>query len=378
MLAPWSVLDTHEVPGASRLISVNGRFLTQKIQGAQRYAHEVTRRLLCMRGADEVRILMPRHPSPVPREFAGAARQVGRLRGHLWEQAELGSLAGENGLLWSPIGVGPIRAKRQVVTIHDVIHFQFPRWFGRKFRLWYSFVQSRLATSSRHIITVSEYSKATIIETLGVPEEKVSVVYHGVDDRFDIPAEADLERVRRKYDLPETFIMTLSALEPRKNLDRTVDAWLRLDRKERPPLIIAGGLGSSRVYASYDADSLRRHEDIRLTGYIPDEDLPALYGAASVFVYASLVEGFGLPPLEAMACGSTVVVSDTSAMKETHGGLAFTVDPESTESISDAIAKALDDTRGPERRREQSQEIKHRFDWAKTAQKTESILGRYE
>lgn len=304
--------------------------------------------------------------------------EVGRLGGHPWEQLELGRIASKSGgVLWSPVGAGPMGAKNHVPTIHDVFAVQFPEWVGRRFHLWYSFMMPRLARSARHIVTVSEYSKKGIVEAFGVPEEKISAIHLGVDSRFGVATEDEAEATRRKYGLPRDFIMTLGSLEPRKNLDRVADAWSALDADGKPPLAIAGGL-DRRVYGDYDAEGLRRHEDIRLLGYVPDEDLPSLYGAATVFVYASLLEGFGLPPLEAMACGATVVVSDTSAMKETHGGMAHLVDPGDAESIADGIRKALEATKTPAEREAQSARVKERFDWSETASRTEGILSRYE
>lgn len=361
------------------MITVNGRFLAQRLRGAQRYAHEVTRRLIHARGGGGIRVLMPRHSESLPEEFGGVAKQVGRLRGHPWEQLELGRFADEgDGVLWSPIGVGPMGAKCHVPTIHDVFAVRFPGWVGRRFHLWYSFVLPRIASSARHIVTVSEYSKGGIVEALEVPEEKVSVVYLGVDPGFVIATADEIAATRRKYGLPQDFILTLGSLEPRKNLDRVVEAWSSLAADGRPPLVIAGGLGDRRVYGNYDADRLRRHKDIQLLGYVPDEDLSPLYSAATVFVYASLLEGFGLPPLEAMACGAAVVVSDTSAMSETHGGLAFLVDPGSVESIATEIEKALQTGRSPAEKEEQSRMVKERFDWSNTAKRTEEILHRYE
>lgn len=360
------------------MITVNGRFLTQRITGAQRYGHEIVRRLAA-RNTNNLRILMPRYRGAIPDELLAATRQVGRLKGHPWEQIELGRYANkEGGVLWSPVNVGPISARCQVVTIHDVFSIEFPDWVGRRFHLWYSLLLPRVVSSARHLLTVSEYSKSRIVETLDVPESKVSVVYPGVDANFAISGQDQLSRIRSKYNLPEEFILTLGSLEPRKNLHQVVDAWLQLDGDERPPLVIAGGLGAQKVFGSYDASELQRHRDIQLLGYVPDEDLAALYGAARVFVYASLLEGFGLPPLEAMACGASVVLSDTSAMRETHGGMAFVVDPNDTESIAGGMLQALRDEQTPAGRERQSEMIKERFDWAGTANQVGEILQRYE
>lgn len=358
------------------MINVNGRFLTQKTTGTQRYAHEVSRRLIRMR--KDIEVLVPPGVRQIPDEFVVVTRCAGRLQGHLWEQFELGRLANKNrGVLWSPANVGPVGAKRHVVTIHDLFSIRFPEWVGRRFHLWYSLLMPRLTSAASHIVTVSQYSKGVIVETLKVPEEKVSVVYPGVDADFAIADANEMFRVRQKYGLPEEFVLTLGSVEPRKNLERVVEAWLRLE-EDKPPLIIAGGLGASKVFGRYDAKGLQRHKNIRLIGYVPEEDLPGLYTSATVFVYASLLEGFGLPPLEAVACGATVVTSRTSAMRETSEEEAFMVEPTDVESIANGMAQACRTRRTSAEREERAERVKKRFDWAYTTERIAEILKRYE
>jgi glycosyltransferase involved in cell wall biosynthesis len=259
-----------------------------------------------------------------------------------------------------------------------VFSIEFPDLVSRKFHWWYSFLLPRLAASAQHITTVSEYSKQRIVDRLQTPEEKVSVVSSAVDHRFSLAEPDQVAQVSERYSLPREFILTLSSLEPRKNLERVVNAWLRLDEEDRPPLVIAGGLGVQKVFGSYSIGDLRRHKGIQLLGYVPDEDVAALYSAATIFVYASLLEGFGLPPLEAMACGATVVTSNTSAMKETSGGLAFLVDPNSIESIANGIVEALGTKRSPADRDRLSEYVRDRFNWSNTANQIAKILEQYE
>jgi glycosyltransferase involved in cell wall biosynthesis len=361
------------------VININGRFLAQRITGPQRYAHEVVRRLIRTRGTKNVKVLVPPYRDPVPKEFVAATSRGGRLRGHPWEQLELGRLANKNGgVLWSPVNVGPVSAKRHVITIHDVFSIQFPRWVGKRFHLWYSLLLPKLASAASQIITVSEYSKVSIVETLRVPEEKVSVIYPGVDARFGIVGNDEVLRVRQKYGLPAHFVLTLGPLQSRKNLERVVDAWLQLDDRDKSPLVIAGGLGARRVYGSYYAGGLRQHRNITLLGYVPEEDLPGLYTSATVFVYASLLEGFGLPPLEAMACGATVVTSRTSAMRETSEGEAFMVEPTSVGSIAEGIARAYRTDQTTAEQEERAERVKKKFNWTSTTEQVAAILERHE
>lgn len=362
------------------MMNVNGRFLTQQMTGSQRYAYEVTRRLISMRGLKkDMQVFMPLHKGPIPGDFAGATRQFGRLKGHPWEQLELGRLANKRGgVLWSPVNVGPVNAKRHVVSIHDVFSIQFPQWVGKRFHLWYSLLLPKLASAASQIITVSGYSKETIVETLKVPEEKVSVIYPGVDANFGIVGNDEVCRVRQKYKLPADFILTVGSLEPRKNLERVVDAWLQLDGRDKPPLVVAGGVGSQRVFGKHNTEGLQRHENIKLLGYVPEEDLPGLYTSATVFVYASLLEGFGLPPLEAMACGATVVTSRTSAMRETSEGEALMVEPAKVDSIADGMMQAYRNGQTSTEREQRAERVKNKFNWTSTAEQVAAILKRHE
>lgn len=361
------------------MINVNGRFLTQRMTGSQRYAYEVVRRLVQNRDAENVRVFVPSRGASHPRELGSVTCPAGILRGHPWEQLELSRLSNRSGgVLWSPVNVGPVGAECHVVTIHDVFSIRFPQWVGRGFHLWYSFLLPRLAAAAQHIITVSQYSKQAIVEALNVPEEKVSVVYPGVDESFSTADSEETLRVRQRYGLPKDFILTVGSLEPRKNLDRVVEAWLRLEEAEKPPLVIVGGLGSQRVFGDYDAAELLRRDNVKLLGYVPEEDLPGLYSSATVFVYASLLEGFGLPPLEAMACGATVVTSRTSAMRETSGSQAFTVEPTSIDSIAEGITQAYQSNRTAAEKSALAESVMTRFDWTNTVEGVMAILERYE
>jgi glycosyltransferase involved in cell wall biosynthesis len=359
------------------MIKVNGRFLTQRVTGSQRYAHEVTRRLVSLLGKEEMQVFVPRHKGPVPEDFVGVTQSIGRLRGHLWEQLELGLRANrDGGVLWSPVNVGPVVARRHVVTIHDLSAIQFPEWVGKKFHAWYSFLLPRLAASAEHVITDSEYSRAMIVETLGVPEEKVSAIYLAAEPKFTAAGRNEVARLRGRYGLPESFVLTLGSLEPRKNLSRVVSAWLELDRSSRLPLVIAGGLGDQKIFGDYDVAALRRHEDVLLTGYVPEDDLPALYSAATVFVYVSLLEGFGLPPLEAMSCGTPVITSNTTSLPEVVGDAAVTVNPKDVEAIAESMQRMLSDGGLRIEMRDRGFDRARLFSWDETSEDVLQILQR--
>ncbi|SFR14250.1 glycosyltransferase family 4 protein [Desulfoscipio geothermicus] len=363
-------------------IYINARFLTQTITGVQRYAIELVKSLDALMDKGEVNInhysfvlLAPRniknelHLKWIPLKY------VGCLKGHLWEQLEL-PLYAHNGLLVNLCNVGPLLVRNQVLTIHDVFSIEYPHWVGRNFHHWYSFLLPRLAQRVRKILTVSEYSKRRIVEVLGVPSQKVQVVYNGIDNDFKPVDAKALQAVRQKYDLPDKFILTLGSLEPRKNLDGLVKAWLMMPVEYRKPLVIAGGLGARQVFGKYEIEFIKE-KGLKLLGYVSDEDLPALYATAEVFVYVPFVEGFGLPPVEALACGARVVTSNTSAMLETCQGLAVLVNPTDIESISRGIVEALQTRLSLNEKLSQSEKIKKRFNWMHTAQQVQEVLERY-
>ena len=225
---------------------------------------------------------------------------------------------------------------------------------------------------SKRILTVSEYSKLEVVRHFRIPEESVQVVFNGVDVRFCPVGNEAAESIRMKYALPAKFFFVLGSLEPRKNIARLIEAWRALPGENRWPLLIAGKLGANQVFGRFDVASLIRKDDqIVLLGYVPDDDLPALYSQASVFVYVSLLEGFGLPPLEAAACGAKVLTSNNSGMSEVMQGIATFVDPCDVQSITDGLQHAMQlESFGSEERRT----FRKRYDWDQSATKLFEIL----
>lgn len=354
-------------------LTVNARFLSQRVTGVQRYAREMTRRLPAVEGVESVLGVAPRNAEDA---VAMPLTRGGRLKGHAWEQLELPRLVPrDSDVLWSPCNVGPVAVRRQVVTLHDVFSITRPGWVSRPFRAWYGVLLPALTRSARKIITVSEWSRGEIAEALGIDPDKIVVVPEGVDERFSVPSEEARRAVRERLDLPDAFILTVGSLEPRKNLERVVRAWAALPPNERLPLLIAGGLGDRRIFGDYDTDRLLAEPDVRLLGYVSDEDLPALFGSATLMVYAALEEGFGLPPVEALATGAEVVTSDTSAMAENCRDFARLVDPLSEESIRNGIARALASPASVEDRLARSEAVRRRFDWDEAAARTAAILA---
>ena len=217
------------------------------------------------------------------------------------------------------------------------------------------------------------------MQLLGVPEDKVTVVYPGVETRFcrqDDPVE--LQRVRDRYGIGEgPFILGVSTLEPRKNWPALIRAWTRLRRENRLPhrLVIAGGKGwlTEGIFEAAEASGLQ--SDIVFTGFVADADLPALYSAADVFALPSLYEGFGIPVLEAMACGLPVVCADNSSLPEAAGDAALLVKALDEQALADAILRLVEDSALRSQLRERGFEQARRFTWQDAAT---TLLATYE
>jgi glycosyltransferase involved in cell wall biosynthesis len=192
------------------------------------------------------------------------------------------------------------------------------------------------------VIAVSESTKRDLVERYGLSPDRIDVVYNGVDASFQ-PVPADqVNAFRTREGLPERFILFVGTLEPRKNVVRLIEAYARLP-EGRPALVLVGSKGwlYDDIFARVEALSLK--EKVRFAGYVSADALPYWYNAAELLAYPSLYEGFGLPPLEAMACGTPVVTSTASSLPEVVGDAALLVDPTDVEALSVAIEKVLSD-----------------------------------
>jgi glycosyltransferase involved in cell wall biosynthesis len=262
-------------------------------------------------------------------------RALQGIKGHIWEQFYLPTQV-KNRLLWSPGNTGPLGVSRQVVTVHDTSALDHPEWFERKFAFWYSALLPRLIRKVRAIITVSHFSKERILEFTGVPSERVHVVHNGVDQRFRPTASTTVEKATTGLGLTDPYVLFVGSLEPRKNLKILLDAW-RHDPFPGTTLAVVGTTG--HLFQQFQLDSLP--PGVLFLGRVEDDLLPALYAGAAAFVYGSIYEGFGLPPLEALACGCPVVVSDIPPHREVCGKAALYFDPRDRDDLSRKLHNVL-------------------------------------
>ncbi|RLC69773.1 MAG: glycosyltransferase family 1 protein [Chloroflexi bacterium] len=246
----------------------------------------------------------------------------------------------------------PVWRARAVLTVHDLSFLRVPECFTGALRRYLERVVPRSVRRADHVIADSHSTKRDLVELLGTPAGKVTVIHSGVEPRFrPIVDRAALGPVRQRYDLPERFIISVGTLQPRKNFATLVEAFARLKSETgnwKPgarslKLVIAGGRGwlYEEIFARVEALGLQG--DVLFPGFVADEDLPALYNLAEAFVLPSLYEGFGLPPLEAMACGTPVVTSNVSSLPEVVGDAGLMVEPADVESLAAAIERVLED-----------------------------------
>jgi glycosyltransferase involved in cell wall biosynthesis len=272
-----------------------------------------------------------------------------------------------------PVGV----RCRSVVTIHDCIHLMFPQYLPN--RAAYAYARAAMWSAARHsdrILTVSEASKRDILRFFGVPPEKISVVYNAIDERFWVEPGPDVvARVRERFQLDHGFVLYAGTIRPHKNLVRLIEAFdtLRRDGFEDLKLLIIGDEISKLPALRRAVHGHKLHKHVRFLGFVPADTLAVLYRLAGVFVFPSLYEGFGLPPLEAMASGTPVVTSNISSLPEVVGEAAVLVDPYDVASIVDGIRRVLTDPDLATDLRKKGLLRAREFSWERSVSRTHDI-----
>lgn len=272
-------------------------------------------------------------------------------------------------------------ACRRVTTFHDLSYVHFPEFFSWRKLLWHNLEMrpSWQARFSDAIIAVSDSTKQDMVKIYHIDPAKIYRVYSGIAPSIGRPAEDELVRFRREKNLPEKYVLYLGTLEPRKNITGLIDAFNELkdtDGTDDMHLVIAGPKGWLYDGIFRQAARSPHARQIMFADYIDDRDRPFYYSLASVFVYPSFFEGFGFPPLEAMACGTPVVASHTSSLPEVVGDAGILVAPQYSAGIAGGMKAVLKDARLRELLVKRGLERAKRFSWQKAAEQTLSVLTR--
>lgn len=310
---------------------INGRFLSQKMSGVQRVAHELSANLLKKR--QDIRIIAPPNARDWPAGWP--VERAGSVTGHLWEQTVL-PFAAAGATLLSLCNVGPVLHRRHVVMIHDAAIYDTPENYGPAMRAAYRVILPLLGRTARRIVTVSEFSKRRLVHHGVARAERITVSPSGIDHVLGIqPGTAVLE----KFGLSaQGYVLAVGPGSRNKNVSLVVRALENLG--EAAPQLVLVGAGADGVFAGNSNLNDRR---VRSLGYLEDSDLMGLYANALCLAFPSRYEGFGLPPLEAMALGCPAIVSDQASLPEICGDAALICGADDIDGMAAHIRSLADD-----------------------------------
>jgi glycosyltransferase involved in cell wall biosynthesis len=273
----------------------------------------------------------------------------------------------------------PLVPCRSVVTIHDCIHLMFPQYLPNRLALGYArasiFAAARRAT---RVLTVSESSKRDILRFVDIKPDKIDVIYNAYDLQFTVePREEDVSRVRERFQLQDEFVLYAGNVKPHKNLERLIEAFHLVRRRglDHLKLVLIGDEISRYAALRRAVHRHQLHKYVRFLGYLPEETLAVMYRLAGVFVFPSLYEGFGLPPLEAMASGTPVVTSNVSSLPEVAGDAAVLVDPYDPNAIANGIYQVLTDSEFRRDLRARGTARARQFSWEQSVRRVREIYG---
>jgi len=269
--------------------------------------------------------------------------------------------------LWTPCPT--------VVTVYDLSFIHFPDRFPALQR-WYLASQTRRSCrQARRVITISESSRQDVHRFFDVPLARIDVVQPGVDSYYRPVPAVDVVAFRQRENLPEKFVLHVGTLQPRKNLPVLLEAFATLGRPELQ-LLLVGGKGWQFDEIFQGITRLGIQEQVRLTGYVPDQELPLWYNAAALFVFPSLYEGFGMPVIEAMACGTPVIAANTSSIPEAAGKAAILFEPQDVTELAERMGTVLDDPELSNKMREKGLRQAQQFSWQRAGRETAAVYRK--
>jgi len=358
-------------------IFINGRFLTQSTTGVQRFALEILTALdsLLENGDDllsraELTCLIPDHEiEKINLRWKNIKiKRCGRLTGNLWEQIELPFFA-RSGLLVNLCNIGPLFHNHQVLVLHDASVYAVPQAYSFSFKLKYRIIMYVLAHASNRLVTVSDFSKHELAQYLHIDSSKITTLPEGCEHILSI--EPDDTIIKRTNLTKKPFLLAVGSSSPHKNIPM-LEAAIAAMPEDSIDLVIAGGV-FSKVFNSVQAVESK---NIKHIGYVTDGELRSLYAHATGFIFPSLYEGFGLPPLEAMSCGCPVISSNRSSMPEICGDAVLYFDPNNISEISQAVAQLTKDESLRRSLIQKGYERTRKYTWKSSAVELATIIKK--
>lgn len=351
-------------------IAINGRFLTQPTTGVQRYAIELVKaidkllneNLINNQKDSFVLFVPPGEKKELSLKYISIS-QIGHLNGHFWEQIELPRYL-KGRLLLSLCNTGPLIVKNQIATIHDAAVFAVPSVYSFVFRNWYQTMMKKLAKGAKKIVTDSSFSKSSIMKYCNIMDSKIKVIYNGKEHIVSVePDDTIMQKISNK-----PFVLAVSSITRNKNFHSIIKALELLNEKELQ-LVVVGSV-NSKVFAKgmeFFNNNNIIYENIRFLGHINDKELKALYENALCLLYPSFYEGFGFPPLEAMACGCPVIASNAASLPEVCGSAVIYCNPYDPSDIAEKIKEVMANDSLRKELRQKGLLQAQNFNWEKCA-----------
>ncbi len=361
-------------------IAINAAFWEQEHTGSGQYLHQLVAQLRELAPHDDLLLLSPTWVTGSPllkgaTPFDSLSADLAKL---WFEQVAFPQACQQRGvdLAHVPYFAPPLHSSvPTLVTIHDLIPLLLPAYRGSALVRLYTRLVARAAYRATLILTDSHASRQDILRYLRVPSDRVRVIHLAADAAYrPIPPGAHRKAIRQKYSLPSSYFLYLGGFDQRKNVDTLLQAFARIVTSSEPWLVVAGRLPQGDTPFTPDprriVQELGIPEWVIFTGWVPEEDKPALYSGARAFLFPSQYEGFGLPPLEAMACGTPVIASDRGSLPEVVGPGGILVPPDDVAALAEAMNALWEDEALRQELSEKAQAQAARFSWTRTAQET--------
>lgn len=350
------------------MIVVNARFLTQKITGVQRFASEISKQLKL--NVKDIYFVCPKGVIQDDLEKKLNVKVIGKHQGYLWEQYDLPIYLRKIGspLLLCFCNTGPLFYQNKIITLHDITFIRYPQSYSKTFLFFYKVFIPFLLKFSKEVFTVSEFSKKEIQHYYRVNPNKIKIAYNAVSTFFS-PV------VNHK----DKYFLCVSSVKKNKNFELVLNAFLFLSKFARMKyrLIVVGDI-NNHTFSSIDISSFSKYKNIQFVGRVSDEKLRDYYRLAKAFIFPSLYEGFGIPPLEAQACGCPVIASDIPVMKEILNNSAMFFNPYSSENLIDCIEKIVDSKKIEVELIQRGFLNVKRFSWLRSSLEYKKIIDEFD